>query len=124
MPKQISCSDALACGRTVEELKAENVPERLWAHKEFPGNRPSLSLLLTSLDAYALGQLLSLYEHRTAVQGFVWGINSFDQWGVELGKVLAKKVRSSLSKKRKREGEFDGFNSSTRALLEKYIGSD
>jgi glucose-6-phosphate isomerase len=116
--------DALACGRTVEELKAENVPERLWAHKEFPGNRPSLSLLLTSLDAYALGQLLSLYEHRTAVQGFVWGINSFDQWGVELGKVLAKKVRSSLSKKRKREGEFDGFNSSTRALLEKYIGSD
>ena len=53
--------------------------------KEFPGNRPSLSLLFSRMDAYSLGQLLSIYEHRTAVQGFIWGINSFDQWGVELG---------------------------------------
>ncbi|CAM9777647.1 unnamed protein product, partial [Discosporangium mesarthrocarpum] len=59
----------------------------------FTGDRPSLSLLFPRLDAFTAGQLLAIYEHRTAVQGFVWGINSFDQWGVELGKVLAKQVR-------------------------------
>lgn len=58
----------------------------------FTGNRPSLSLLFPKLDAFSAGQLLAIYEHRTAVQGFVWGLNSFDQWGVELGKVLAKQV--------------------------------
>jgi glucose-6-phosphate isomerase len=58
----------------------------------FPGNKPSLSLLFPKLSAFTLGQLLALYEHRTAVQGFIWGINSFDQWGVELGKQLATKV--------------------------------
>jgi glucose-6-phosphate isomerase len=84
-------ADALAYGKTIEDLKADNVPESLWSHKEFPGNRPSLSLLMKELNAFSLGQLLALYEHRTAVQGFVWGINSFDQWGVELGKSLAKK---------------------------------
>ena len=86
---------ALACGKTVAELEAEGVPSAC-THKEFPGNRPSTSILLPSLDARRLGQLLALYEHRTAVQGFIWGINSFDQWGVELGKVLAKKVRAQL----------------------------
>ena len=58
----------------------------MW-HQEFPGNRPSLSLLFPALTARTCGQLLALYEHRVAVQGFMWGINSFDQWGVELGKV-------------------------------------
>uniref|UniRef100_A0A2P2KK03 Glucose-6-phosphate isomerase n=1 Tax=Rhizophora mucronata TaxID=61149 RepID=A0A2P2KK03_RHIMU len=79
--------DALAYGKTPEQLQKENVPPHLVPHKTFPGNRPSLSILLTSLDAYKIGQLLAIYEHRVAVQGFVWGINSFDQWGVELGKV-------------------------------------
>lgn len=58
----------------------------------FTGNRPSLSLLFPKLDAFSAGQLLAIYEHRTAVQGFVWGLNSFDQWGVELGKKLASEV--------------------------------
>ena len=69
------------------------MPDHLITHKTFTGNRPSLSVLVPQLDAYSTGQLLALYEHRVAVQGFVWGINSFDQWGVELGKVLATKVR-------------------------------
>lgn len=69
-------------------------------HKTFSGNRPSMSLMLPALDPYTVGQLLSLYENRIAVQGFVWGINSFDQWGVELGKTLAVKVRKQLNKSR------------------------
>merc|ERR1719446_1603895 len=93
--------DALALGKTPQELAAEGVPENLIAHKTFPGDRPSLSLLLPACDARNLGQLLALYEHRTAVQGWVWGINSFDQWGVELGKALAKDVRTYLSSARK-----------------------
>jgi glucose-6-phosphate isomerase len=87
--------DALAYGKTAEEVAAEGTKAPLVAHKVFPGNRPSSSLLLPRLDAYTTGQLLALYEHRTAVQGFVWGIPSFDQWGVELGKVLAKQVRTA-----------------------------
>merc|ERR1719254_300485 len=93
--------DALALGKTAEELKAEGVPDNLIPHKTFPGDRPSLSLLLPVCNAYWLGQLLALYEHRTAVQGWVWDINSFDQWGVELGKVLAKEVRNYLEAARK-----------------------
>ena len=63
-------------------------------HKEFPGDRPSLSFLfLGELNAYKCGQLLAMYEHRTSVEGFIWEVNSYDQYGVELGKVLAKNVR-------------------------------
>ncbi|KAL0325735.1 UNVERIFIED_CONTAM: Glucose-6-phosphate isomerase, cytosolic [Sesamum radiatum] len=80
--------DALAYGKTPEQLLKENVPEHLITHKTFSGNRPSLSILLPSLNAYNVGQLLAIYEHRVAVEGFVWGINSFDQWGVELGKYI------------------------------------
>ena len=92
--------DALANGKDEGQLKAEGVPPELIPHKLFPGNRPSTSLLFTELTAYTTGQLLALYEHRTAVQGFVWNIPSFDQWGVELGKVLAKQVREQLNKSR------------------------
>jgi glucose-6-phosphate isomerase len=114
--------DALACGKTIQELKAEDVPARLQPHKEFPGNRPSMSLLFPSLSAKSCGQLLALYEHRVAVQGFVWGINSFDQWGVELGKVLATKVRVAISAARDSESTaVDNFNSSTTAMLQKYL---
>lgn len=82
-------ADALALGKTPVELRASGVPDHLIPHKTFTGNRPSLSMLVKQLDAYSVGQLLALYEHRVAVQGFIWNINSFDQWGVELGKVRA-----------------------------------
>lgn len=88
--------DALATGKTADEVRAEGVAEDLIPHKVFKGNRPSLSLLLPKLTAYACGQLLAIYEHRTAVQGFLWDINSFDQWGVELGKKLAIDVKNHL----------------------------
>ena len=81
----------------MEDLAKEGVPAALRAHKAFPGNKPSLSLLLHRLDAFTCGQLLAIYEHRTAVQGFIWGNNSFDQWGVELGKQLALEVAGDLT---------------------------
>ena len=114
--------DALAYGKTLPDLVAEGVDEALRPHKIFEGNRPSTSMLLTRLDAFAIGQLLAIYEHRTATQGFIWGLNSFDQWGVELGKVLAKQVRAQLNASRKSGASVQGFNSSTSALLEAYIG--
>lgn len=81
----------------MEQLKSEGVPEHLLNHKEFLGDRPSLSILFTdSLTPFRCGQLLGLYEHRVAVEGFIYGINSYDQWGVELGKILAKDVRNVL----------------------------
>jgi glucose-6-phosphate isomerase len=114
--------DALAIGKTISDLIAEGVPAHLQPHKEFPGNRPSVSLLFPELNAFTLGQLLALYEHRVAVQGFIWGLNSFDQWGVELGKVLATRVRQQLSISRKSGStDLDGFNPSTTSLLQRYL---
>lgn len=113
--------DALAYGKNYEDLAAQGVPENLQEHKYFSGNRPSSSLLLKELNAFSCGQLLSIYEHRTAVQGFVWGICSFDQWGVELGKVLATSVRKQMHETRENKGEVKGFNPSTTSLLKKYL---
>jgi glucose-6-phosphate isomerase len=114
--------DALAMGKTAAECAAEGVAKDLVPHKVFPGNRPSNVLLGDQLDPYSTGQLLALYEHRTAVQGFIWGINSFDQWGVELGKVLAKQVRGQLTASRaKKPATVAGFNPSTTALLKRYL---
>ena len=88
-------ADALALGKTLEELEQEGVPENLRMHKLFSGDRPSSSLLFSgSLTPFNCGQLAALYEHRVVTEGFIYGINSFDQWGVELGKVLAKGVRN------------------------------
>jgi len=109
--------DALALGKTAEECRKEGIPEKLVEHKVFTGDRPSLSLLLSICNPYNLGVLLALYEHRTAVQGWVWGINSFDQWGVELGKVLGVKVRKYLSEARKGGGNPFIFNKPTQRLL-------
>jgi glucose-6-phosphate isomerase len=117
--------DALATGKTAEELKAEGVPAALIPHRTMPGNRPSNVLLLPQLTAYETGQILALYEHRTVVQGFVWNINSFDQFGVELGKKLADKVRTQMVASRSAEGkaEIKGFNPSTASLLQRYFAA-
>lgn len=114
--------DALALGKTADELKAENTPESLVPHKVFTGDRPSLSLLLPVCDPFYLGQLLALYEHRTAVQGWMWGINSFDQWGVQLGKVLATEVRNYLGAARiDRSADNSKFIGPTQKLLKMYL---
>ncbi|KAG1348090.1 putative glucose-6-phosphate isomerase, cytosolic 1 [Cocos nucifera] len=113
--------DALAYGKTREQLLGEKVPNHLIPHKTFSGNRPSLSLLLPSLSAYNIGQLLAIYEHRIAVEGFIWGINSFDQWGVELGKSLATQVRKQLNLSRTKGEPVMGFNFSTSTLLTRYL---
>ena len=97
--------DALAVGKVSED-----------PHKAFPGDRPSLSLLFDAVTPRSMGLLLALYEHRVAVQGWVWGINSFDQWGVQLGKVLAKEVGKGLVAK-----STQGFNASTAALIGAYL---
>ncbi|KAI0499786.1 hypothetical protein KFK09_017994 [Dendrobium nobile] len=116
--------DALAYGKSPEQLQSENVASHLIPHKTFSGNRPSLSLLLPSLSAYNVGQLLAIYEHRIAVEGFIWGINSFDQWGVELGKSLASQVRKQLNLSRISEKPIEGFNFSTTTLLSRYLQAD
>ena len=117
--------DALALGKSLEQLAAEGVPEELHQHKLFEGDRPSFSILFRgALDATKCGQLLALYEHRVAVEGFVYGINSFDQWGVELGKVLAKDVRGVLAQKKKNPDDkvdLGKFNPATQNLLQSYI---
>ncbi|CDI80540.1 glucose-6-phosphate isomerase, putative [Eimeria acervulina] len=114
--------DALAFGKTAEELQKENVAANLIPHKTFTGNRPSTMLLLPECNAYYLGMLLSLYENRVATEGFVWGINSFDQWGVELGKVLAKDIRRIFASARKgTEPDTSHLCRPTQRLLNKYL---
>ncbi|MFF5186219.1 glucose-6-phosphate isomerase [Streptomyces sp. NPDC000345] len=109
-------TQALAFGKTPEEVRAEGVPEELVAHKTFRGNHPTTTILARELTPSVLGQLIALYEHKVFVQGAVWNIDSFDQWGVELGKVLAKRVEPALT-----EGaEVPGLDASTRALVARY----
>ncbi|MFE7979648.1 glucose-6-phosphate isomerase [Streptomyces shenzhenensis] len=109
-------TQALAFGRTADEVRAEGVPKELVAHKTFRGDRPTTTILARELTPSVLGQLIALYEHKVFVQGAVWNIDSFDQWGVELGKVLAKRVEPALT-----EGaEVDGLDESTRALVATY----
>jgi glucose-6-phosphate isomerase len=89
-------AEALAFGKTAEEVRAEGVPEALVPHKVFEGNRPSNILLAEALTPELLGSLIALYEHSVFTQGVIWSIDSFDQWGVELGKVLATKILNEL----------------------------
>ena len=89
--------EALAFGKTLAEVQAEGIAEHQQAHRVFPGNRPSTAVLAPSLTPSVLGQLIALYEHIVFVQGTVWGVNSFDQWGVELGKALATRILPELS---------------------------
>ena len=110
-------AEALAFGKTAEELKAEKTPEALIPHKTFEGNRPTNVLLAERLTPEMLGKLVALYEHNVFTQGTIWGIDSFDQWGVELGKVLAKRIIPELEAKTDPVLEHD---SSTNALIRRY----
>ena len=113
-------TEALAFGKTAEQVAAEGTPDWLVPHRVFDGNRPSNTLLLERLTPHSLGTLIALYEHSVFVQGTVWSVNSFDQWGVELGKVLAKKVADELTAKEDPELQHD---SSTNALIRRYRSS-
>ncbi|WP_434600328.1 glucose-6-phosphate isomerase [Streptomyces sp. A5-4] len=109
-------TQALAFGKTPDEVRAEGVAEELVAHKTFQGNHPTTTILAEELTPSVLGQLIALYEHKVFVQGAVWNIDSFDQWGVELGKVLAKKIEPVLTEGARGER----LDSSTAALVGKY----
>jgi glucose-6-phosphate isomerase len=114
-------SEAFMRGKTLDEvrtdLQAQGLSlaeiERLAPHKTFPGNRPSNTILMEYLTPYTLGALIALYEHKTFVQGVLWDVNSFDQWGVELGKVLAKKIEAELTG----EAQPEQHDSSTNGLI-------
>ncbi|WP_333767601.1 glucose-6-phosphate isomerase [Streptomyces sp. IBSBF 2435] len=109
-------TQALAFGKTPDEVRAEGVPEELVPHKTFRGNHPTTTILASRLTPSVLGQLIALYEHKVFVQGAIWNIDSFDQWGVELGKVLAKRVEPALS-----EGaQVPGLDPSTQHLVARY----
>lgn len=106
-------SQALAFGKTADEVRVSGVDESLIPHKTFEGNRPSNTLILSKLTPRTLGQLIALYEHKIFVQGAIWGINSFDQWGVELGKVLAKDIYGMFN-----GNDTSSLDSSTAQLLQ------
>ncbi|MGP9021472.1 glucose-6-phosphate isomerase [Streptomyces sp. BR1] len=109
-------TQALAFGKTPDEVRAEGVPEELVPHKTFRGNHPTTTILAKELTPSVLGQLIALYEHKVFVQGAIWNIDSFDQWGVELGKVLAKRVEPALTD----GADVPGLDASSKALVAKY----
>jgi glucose-6-phosphate isomerase len=110
-------AEALAFGKTADEVKAEGTPDWLVPHRQFDGNRPSNMLLLDRLTPRALGKLVALYEHSVFTQGTIWQIDSFDQWGVELGKALAQRIIPQLDSATEPELEHD---SSTNNLIRRY----
>jgi glucose-6-phosphate isomerase len=110
-------TEALAFGKTTEQVKAEGTPDWLVPHRLFAGNRPSNTILLDDLTPAALGKLVALYEHSVFTQGTIWKIDSFDQWGVELGKALAQKIIPQLESADESKLEHD---SSTNALIQRY----
>ena len=109
--------EALAFGKTPEEVKGEGSPDWLVPHRMFEGDRPSNTLLLERLTPAALGKLVALYEHNVFTQGAIWHIDSFDQWGVELGKVLAKRIIPELGGATEPQLKHD---SSTNSLIRRY----
>ena len=110
-------TEALAFGKTREEVKAEGTPDWLVPHRLFEGNRPSNTLLLDRLTPGALGKLVALYEHSVFTQSAIWQIDAFDQWGVELGKVLAQRIVPQLESAAEPKLEHD---SSTNNLIRRY----
>ncbi len=113
----IAQAEALAFGKTPDEVRAEGTPDWLVPHRTFEGNRPSNMFFLEALTPFALGSLVALYEHCVFVQGVIWNIDSFDQWGVELGKQLAQRIVGELESKAAPALTHDG---STNALIERY----
>ena len=109
-------AEALAFGKTLEEVEAEGSAQWLAPHRQFDGNRPSTMILAPKLTPAMLGRLIALYEHKVFVQGTIWGINSFDQWGVELGKVLAQRIIPELSGSTPKPAH----DSSTQQLIGRY----
>jgi glucose-6-phosphate isomerase len=110
-------AEALAFGKTLKQVKAEGTPEQIAPHRVFEGNRPSNTILAERLTPEALGKLVALYEHSVFTQGIIWGIDSFDQWGVELGKVLAKRMIPELESQ---DEPTLGHDSSTNNLIRRY----
>jgi glucose-6-phosphate isomerase len=110
-------TEALAFGKTAEQVKAEGTPDWLVPHRVFEGNRPSNTILVDRLTPGALGKLVALYEHSVFTQGTIWQIDSFDQWGVELGKVLAQRIIPQLENAAELKLEHD---SSTNNLIRHY----
>jgi glucose-6-phosphate isomerase len=117
MANFLAQTEALAFGKTREEVEAEGVGPDLAPHRTFPGNRPTSTILAPELSPSVLGQLTALYEHKVFTQGVIWDINSFDQWGVELGKVLATRIAAELDPA---AGDDLGHDSSTNALIRRY----
>jgi glucose-6-phosphate isomerase len=118
MANYFAQTEALAFGKSREQVEAEGVPPQLVAHQVFEGNRPTTSIFADRLDPFTLGALIALYEHKVFVQGVVWGINSFDQWGVQLGKVLAKAIATELVDPQ--PPGLDNHDSSTAGLIRRY----
>jgi len=112
-------TEALAFGKTEEEVRAEETPDWLVPHRTCKGNRPTNTILVERLTPETLGKLLALYEHSVFTQGVIWNVDSFDQWGVELGKVLAKRIIPELESVEERQPRHD---SSTNALIRRYCG--
>jgi glucose-6-phosphate isomerase len=109
---------ALAFGKTADEVRAEGTPEPIVPARVFSGNRPTTSIMAPALTPSVVGQLIALYEHITFTQGIVWGIDSFDQWGVELGKQLAQQVTPAVA------GDADALanqDASTQSLIRYYL---
>ncbi len=117
MANFLAQTEALAFGKTSEEVAAEGVPPELVPHRTFPGNRPTSTILAPKLTPGVLGQLVALYEHKVFTQGTIWGVNSFDQWGVELGKVLATRIVPQLEAPAEPGLDHD---SSTNTLIRRY----
>ncbi len=115
MANFLAQTEALAFGKTPEEVQAEGVPDEQVPHRTFPGNRPTNTILASKLTPAVLGQLVALYEHKVLTQGTVWDVNSFDQWGVELGKALATRIAGELTS----DAE-PAHDSSTNALIRRY----
>ena len=117
MANAFAQSEALAFGNTPEEVKVEGTPDWLVPHRVFDGNRPSNTILAERLTPETLGKLVALYEHSVFTQGVIWNINSFDQWGVELGKALAQRIIPELESTTEPELQHD---SSTSTLIRRY----
>src|SRR5262249_10995518 len=110
-------TEALALGKTAEQVKSEGTPAWLVPHRVFEGNRPSNTILAERLTPETLGKLIALYEHLVFTQGVIWNLDSFDQWGVELGKVLAQRIIPELESKAEPALRHD---SSTNNLIRQY----